>query len=68
MPGMDGVEFLRELRATHRHIVEKSAIVGLSGLFQESPLLDEMKGLVTRMAEKPSGIDAVLALARESLH
>ena len=67
MPGMSGVEFLRALEARHQAVFEKTPIVGLSGLYRECSILQEMKPLVCRLAEKPSDVDEVINLVRETI-
>ena len=67
MPGMSGVQFLRELETRNQTVFKSTPIVGLSGLFRESRMLEEMKTLVCRLAEKPDNIDEVLKLVQETI-
>ena len=56
MPGMNGAEFLKELETRNPSIFKITPIVGLSGLYRESPMLKEMRSMVCRLVEKPDGI------------
>ena len=67
MPGMSGVDFLRELEKNNQAVFKSTPIVGLSGLYRESPILKEMGTMVCRLAEKPNDIDEVLKLVRETV-
>ena len=60
-------EFLKELKRENPNIFEITPIVGLSGLFLGSPMLVEMGSMVSRLSEKPSDIDEVLKLVRETI-
>ena len=67
MPGMTGVEFLRALEKHNQDVLKNTPVVGLSGLANESPMLEDMKPLVRRLAEKPEGLNDVFKLARETI-
>ena len=67
MPEMSGTEFLIELRNRKQELMKGTPIVALTGLFRESAQLDEMRRMISRLAEKPNTIDQLVKLVKETI-
>ncbi len=67
MPRMNGIEFLTELRDTNPTVFSHTPIVGLSCLANDSPTIESMKLLVSRISDKPLDLETIIRLVAENV-
>jgi len=65
MPKMSGTDFLITLKAKSPTLIAKTKIIGFSSFAQDAPLLGEFATLVTRVIEKPLGLDELVEVIHQ---